>query len=145
MKIILVVLVIIITALIVVFYIKTPNKNYDVQNTVVEIPSSDGQHKLYIKKKVWGLTSDGQVIVVSGSPKKEIASDSSREYIYNGVVSLFYKYNTDTLTVYVSKSSSVPNNLKSPIVIKQVELENPDMMKLIGNDYYKEQGLKKIE
>lgn len=143
MRVVLIVMILIIITVIAIFYIAAPREGDDVHYNVVEI-SSKGGYKLYIMKKVWGLTSDGQVIVISDSPDKKLNIDSSRQYIYNGVNSFFYKYQNDTLTLYISKIASVPVNLKTSIIVKQVELENPDMMRLIENDHYKKQGLETI-
>lgn len=143
MRVVLTILILIIFAVVAIFYIAAPKEGDDVHNNVVEI-SSKGGYKLYIKKKVWGLTSDGQVIIIGDSPGKKFNIDSSRQYIYNGVISFFYKHQNDTLTVYVSKIASVPVNLKTSIIVKQVELENPDMMRLIENEHYKKQGLQTI-
>jgi hypothetical protein len=43
------------------------------------------------------------------------------------------------------KKSDVPQNLKTGIKIVQVELENPEMMRLIKNDQYKAEGLNTFE
>ena len=143
MRVVFIVLFLIIITAVAFFYLNAPREGDDVHYHIDKITSKGGCN-LYIKKKVWGLTSDGQVIVIADNPDKKFILDSSRQYIYNGVISFFYKYQSDTLTVYVSKISTFPANLKTSIIVKQVELENPDMMRLIENDNYKKHGLQSI-
>jgi cytochrome c-type biogenesis protein CcmE len=145
LKVILLVVVVIILVCFLFFYFAFPSKNADVQYEVTEISAKDVQSKLYIKKKVWGMTSDNQVIVISSSNKKEFSSEDAESYVYEGVIPLFYKVQKDTLFVYTLKMSSVPNGLKTNFKIVQVQLENPEMMKLIEHDNYKVQGLTKID
>jgi hypothetical protein len=127
------------------FYFALPDKNADVKYTVTEVSSKDTQSKLYIKMKTWGMTSDNQVVVVSNSNKKEFTPERTRDYVYEGIMPLFYKVQNDTLSIYTLKISSVPEELKTSLKIIQVQLENPEMMKLIEHDNYKLQGLTVIK
>ena len=127
------------------FYYALPDKNADVNYTVTEVSSKDTQSKLYIKMKTWGMTSDNQVVVVSNSNKKEFISESTKDYVYEGIMPLFYKVQNDTLSIYTLKISLVPEDLKTSLKIIQVQLENPEMMKLIEHDNYKLQGLTAIK
>jgi len=129
----------------VVFYFSVPKKDYDVAVNVVELSSATTKSKLFLKKKNWGMTGDGQFIIISDNGEKNFELDSSRNYVFKGLSALYYKIENDTLSIYVAKASPVPSNLKTSFVIKQTELENPDMMRLIENDNYKKQGLKIIE
>ena len=129
----------------VVFYFLVPKKDYDVAVYVVELSSPTTKSKLFLKKKNWGMTGDGQVIIISDNGDKNFELDSARNYIFNGLSALYYRIENDTLSIYVAKASTVPANLKTSIVVKQVELENADMMRLIENNNYKKQGLKIIE
>jgi hypothetical protein len=111
--------------------------------TSVAIQSSDRADALYVKRMVWGLTSDHQVIVVSGSPQEEFEPDPSKEYVYKGLSPFFYSYTTDTLTVYVRQRAEVPEQLSTRIHVFQVVLGNPEMMNLM--ETYHEKGLQKLE
>ena len=73
------------------FYFAFPDKNADVQYAVTEVSSKDASSKLFIKKKVWGMTSDNQVIVISSSDEKNFTIDSTKSYVYEGVMPLLYK------------------------------------------------------
>lgn len=128
-----------------VFYFSVPKKNYDIAVNVVELSSATTKSKLFLKKKNWGMTGDGQFIIISDNGEKNFELDSSRNYVFKGLSELYYKFENDTLSIYVAKASPVPSKLKTSFVIKQTELENPDMMRLIENDNYKKQGLKIIE
>ncbi len=129
----------------VVLYFSMPKKDYDVAVNVVELTSATTKSKLFLKKKNWGMTGDGQVIIISDNGDKNFEVDSSRNYVFKGLSALYYKIENDTLSIYVAKASEVPPNLKTSFIIKQIELENTDMMRLIENDNYKKQGLKIIE
>ena len=129
----------------VVFYFSVPKKDYDVAVNVVELSSATTKSKLFLKRKNWGMTGDGQVIIISDNGDKNFELDSFRNYVFKGLSALYYRIENDTLSLYVAKASPVPANLKTSFIIKQTELENPDMMRLIENDNYKKQGLKIIE
>lgn len=127
------------------FYFALPDKNADVKYTVIEVSSKDTQSKLYIKMKTWGMTSDNQLVVISNSNKKEFTPAPTQDYVYEGIMPLFYKVQNDTLSIYTLKTSSVPEDLKTGLKVIQVQLENPVMMKLIEHDNYKLQGLMAIK
>lgn len=127
------------------FYLTFPAQNADIQYKVIELSSKDSQSKLYIKKKVWGMTSDNQVVIISNSNTEAFITNVKENYIYEGLMPLFYKLQEDTLTIYTLKTSFVPKELHTRYKIIQVELTNPDMMGLIENDSYKKKGLIKID
>jgi hypothetical protein len=127
------------------FYFAFPSKNADVQYAVTEVFSKGASSKLYIKKRVWGMTSDNQVIVISSSDEKAFTTNSTRSYVYEGVMPLFYKTQKDTLFVYTLKMSAIPQGLRTNFKIVQVQVENPEMMTLIEHDNYKAKGLTKID
>jgi|SRR5450432_1282598 len=145
LKIIVLVAIVIVLLAFTFFYFAFPSKNADVQYEVIEISSKDVQSKLYIKKKVWGMTSDNQLVVISSSKEKDFTSEGSENYVYDGVMPLFYKLQKDTLFVYTLKMSAVPKDLETSFKIIQVPLENPEMMKLIEHDNYKTKGLAKFD
>lgn len=145
LKVIALVIGIIVFVLFLFFYFAFPSKNADVQYEVTEVSSKDVQSKLYIKKKIWGMTSDNQIIVISNSDQKEFTVDSAESYVYEGMMPFLYKLEKDTLLVYTLKIATVPKGLKTSFKVIQVLLENPEMMKLIEHDNYKAQGLTKID
>lgn len=145
MKIITLSIIAIIVIGVILLYYAVPNEDEAVIYKTVKLRSKDGQSSLYIKKKIWGMTSNGQQIIISDSDDKKFEADSFNHYIFNGLIPFFYKLENDTLTVYTRQVSSIPQNLRTKFSIVQFELENPDMMRLIENDNYKKQGLKEIE
>jgi len=124
-----------------VVFLGLPGKGSDVFVEVVELKSSHGKPSIFLKKKVWGMTSDNQIAVISGSGRKDFVPDLSNDYIYNGLSPIFYKLRNDSLEIYVYKCSAVPKLLQTGFKIIQIELENPDMMNLITNDNYKNKGM----
>jgi hypothetical protein len=110
--------------------------------TKVSIQSPHHDDVLYIKRKAWGLLGNSQVIVVTNSPDEQFEPDADREYVFRGLSGFFYGFEGDTLTVYVRAASGVPKDLRTEIHIKQVVLNNPDMMDM--HDTYKERGLQEL-
>jgi len=112
---------------------------FEPQVKVVEI-SNDRGEVIFIKKKVWGLLGNDQVIVISNSSNEDFKPDDSSEYIYKGLIEVFYKVENDTLFFYTQKESLVPNNFQSLIKVKQIFLTNLDYDKF--KNEYKQLGLK---
>lgn len=123
------------------FYFVFPKKDEDVFYKVFLIKREGTNSEIYIKKKVWGMTSDHQVIVISNKKEKQFVPAANQNYIYNGMAPLFYKLQKDSLYIYTYKVSSIPKDLITDFKIIQIELENPEMMKLLEHDNYKNQGL----
>ena len=117
---------------------------YETSYDIKEIKSIKLSESLYIKKKVWGITDDNQLIVISKSHRKDFTTDSTVDYIYSGLSDFFYKFSQDTLYIYSIEKSVIPSKLKSQIKIVQVELKNPEMMDLIKDESYKNKGLIKF-
>ncbi len=126
-----------------IFYNAFPD--YEVKYEIKEIKFQNDSSPIFIKRKVWGITYDNQIIVISSSPKKKFDSDSTTDYVYEGLSPFYYKFFKDSLFVYTMKKSDVPKNLKTGVKIIQIELENSEMMRLIKNDQYKAEGLKTFE
>ncbi|MVT39188.1 hypothetical protein GO495_01215 [Chitinophaga oryziterrae] len=126
-------------------YFNWDNKNDYFQTTITKLPSKKGYPSVFIKRMVWGLTGDKQVIVISNTDNKNFKAPKSNEYVYEGLFEMFYKIQRDTLFIYTLISSPVPNKFSAPYKIVQVELNNPELMDLIENDKYKQLGLIKIE
>ena len=85
---------------------------------------------LYLKKNNWGITGDGQRMAISKDKNEKIESDSQDEYILEGLNQIFYQQNGDTLTLFVREKFIQPERFDSKIVIRQVELDNPDFQDL---------------
>lgn len=124
-------------------YLYTKIPSFDPKIAKVQLHSHTRSETIFIKKKVWGLTGDHQVIVVSKSPEDNFEPDEKTEYVYKGLSPFFYKFENDTLNLYVMKESKVPNELSTSFVINQIVLENPEMMDLIHS--HQKQRLETIE
>ena len=122
-----------------IFYNSMPD--YKGEYDVKEIKTPNVSSSIFIKRKVWGITYDNQTIVISSSREKEFNPNSATDYVYEGLSPFYYKFYKDSLFVYTMKKSNVPQNLKTEFKIMQIELENPEMMRLIENDQYKVEGL----
>jgi hypothetical protein len=108
----------------------------------IPILSKDKDDSLFLIKRNWGITGDGQTIVISKSPKSNSSIDELEDYTYNGLQSFFYKIQGDTLYVYVENLAKKPINMKTKITVTQIELDNRKMMSLYKN--FKELGLIKL-
>src|SRR5665647_1360454 len=108
---------------------------------VKEIHSQNFNSSLFIKQKLWGLTSDNQIIIISTSPTKKFSPNPTTDYIYEGLSPFYYKFHGDTLFVYTMQNSKIPKSFKTKIIIVQTELANPEMMRLVKNYQYKKEGL----
>ena len=126
------------------FYWDFLDKDANGRYSIAELSSNNTQSRIYIKKKVWGMTNDNQIIVISGTNEKEFVADKSKNYIYEGIMPFFYKLQGDTLSIYTMVASKVPIDLKTNFNIVQIELENPQMMDLIEHDNYKTKELSVI-
>ncbi len=110
--------------------------------TKIEFYSDKYDEAIYLKKQVWGLTGDHQIIVISESPKAKFNDAIQKDYRYNGLSPFYYSFKHDTLTVYVRKISQVPQDFHSNIVVVQNELNNVEMHDLM--EKYNELGLKEF-
>jgi hypothetical protein len=109
----------------------------------VEIYIPDLNESIYVSKKVWGVSYDHQIVLISSQPKEKVNYDSETDYIYQGLSSLFYKVAGRDLVIYTRKKSPIPKRFNSRANIVQVELDNQDMSTLRAD--YEKEGLKKIE
>jgi len=108
--------------------------------TVVELKSDASQESIYLKKKVWGISSDHQVIVISASGEVEFEAQESEEYLYKTSTPFLYEFKDDLLKVYTRRASPIPSNFDSSIKVEQVVLNNSDMLDLL--DKHEEKGVK---
>lgn len=107
---------------------------------VVELKSDTSQEAIYIKKKVWGISSDHQVIVISTSGDVEFEVQESEEYLYKTSTPFLYEFKDDLLKVYTRQASVIPSGFDSGIKVEQIVLNNPDMMELL--EKHEEKGIK---
>lgn len=94
---------------------------------------------VFIKSKVWGISSDHQIITISKNGDIPFLADSTNDFVFKGWSPFLYKFENDTLSVFIRSASNTPTNFKSDIKVQQIILSNPEMMNMIDN--YKEKGL----
>ena len=87
------------------------------------------------------MTYDSKFIVLSTNGEEQFTADSNKEYVYKGASFLFYKFSNDSLFIYTYDKAHTPQLFNSKIKIKQIELDNPAMMKLEGGSAYGIRGL----
>ena len=114
-------------------------------NSLVEVlplHSKRLNETLYLKRKSRGLNYG--VLVLSKSASKYFEPDKSSEYVFTSDVvgTFFYKFERDTLSVFVRSPIPSPPDMKTKIYIQQIQLSNPEMMKLF--DDYQAKGIKKF-
>ena len=137
---IIVILLLIIVAFLIYTYFRLPD--YQPKVSIIEIYSSNFEEKIFIKRKVWGITGDDGIIVISKSSNKSFEPNTDSEYVFAGLSPFFYSFRNDTLNIYVGKESKKPIEMNTRIKINQIVLTNPEIMKLMEN--YKEKGLNKV-
>jgi len=108
----------------------------NVRTTVEKLPVKKGYPAIYIKKRTWGLTRDKRTVVISNDATTEFFPNSTSEYVYNGLFTMFYKFERDTLFVYTPVVVPAPENFKSTYAVVQKQLSNPEMMDLLDNKNY---------
>ena len=121
-------------------YLRIPDLGPNV--SVVEIYSSNFGEKVFIKRKVWGITGNHEITVVSKSDNKSFEPNDDNEYVFKGSP-IFYNFINDTLNIYVPLESKKPIGMTTKIKINQIVLSNPKLMNLMHD--YKEKGLRKVE
>jgi len=108
----------------------------------IEISITTLNESVYIKKKLWGISYDHQVIWISPKASNKSEHNPKTDYIYKGLSPLFYRVKDKALEIYVSKASPIPPEFNSEVKIIQIELDNPTMMELLTT--YESKGLKKF-
>ena len=112
---------------------------------IVRIDSDSKRDSIFIKRKNWGITSDSQVIVIDKSSTEFEETDTKTEYIYKGLSDFYYKQSNDTLYIYTSNISLVPDSFHSSFVIVQKEMKPSQMYDLSTNNNYLKEGLKSLD
>ncbi len=98
---------------------------------------SEGNEKLYIKSKNWGVSADHQLTVISTNDEREFEIDSTRQIIFNGLEPFLYKVSNDTLFLMLRQKSKIPDGFNSRWTIIQNEVDNPTMMNLMRDPQLK--------
>ena len=113
---------------VILFLIRIPN--FEPQITKVELRSEHYNESLFIKKKIWGITADHQVIIITKSNDAVVEPKIEYDYVYEGMLPFYYQFKDDTLKLFVRKESNIPNKLSTNIKIVQIILNNTEMMNL---------------
>ena len=85
---------------------------------------------VFLKKKNWGITGDGQATVISNSDERTVDTASQTDFSLYGLGHIFYKRSGDTLIIFTRHKFKEPKKFNSNIIIKQVELDNPSFRDL---------------
>ncbi len=78
---------------------------------------------IFIKSKAWGLLGNHTVTVISNNPELEFHPDSTFDYVFPGIDYLLYEKQADTLIVYHTQNSHIPDKFPSQINVKLVQLD----------------------
>lgn len=146
MKIVLIVVSVIVGIIftaIMILYFAMPNMEPDYKTKKITFNNSD--EVLFFKTSTWGISADHWVSVLSANSENEIKPDSTKGYVYKEPSFTFYRTYNDTLWLYVYSKAPVPKLFDSKIKVIQVELENPDMMKIRQTNLYQGKFVHLIE
>jgi hypothetical protein len=136
------VIVVIITALYFFFY-KSVSGVGDSAHKEYKIDFPDLKETIYAEASMWGLTGDHMQILISRStPTTGRKYDSTVDYVFYEPT-IYYKQETDTLTIYSASPSNVPKKFDSSVRVKQVQINGYDEAKKYEKNY-EVLGLKKI-
>lgn len=111
--------------------------------THFEIQVPDLNESIFVSKKVWGVSYDHQIVLISSQAKEEVNYNSETDYIYQGLSTLLYKVAGRDLVIYTRKKSPIPKQFGSKVNIVQVELDNQSMGALKTN--HEKEGLAEIK
>lgn len=141
LKIIGILILILISCLVLALYIFIPGKDQFIheKSTAISVGSQDPA--VYIHQQIWGMTGDHRVVFITGKSQKTPTPDKRTDYVYNGFSPLFYKQKNDTLMIYCAARSAIPPDWNTSFNIVQIELTNPEMMRLFENNNYKKEQL----
>ncbi|UXX80878.1 hypothetical protein N7E81_07165 [Reichenbachiella carrageenanivorans] len=129
------------TLILAILIFSIPSCNSGLDGTVIEekVTSSSG-HTLNIRREVYGLTGSNDKIYVGIGDQ----IDSSSYFMFYGSAGFYYKMVNDTIKIYTTKTSHIPQNLNlKGIVVDQISLNYKEMMELKKNQSIL--GLKSLE
>ncbi len=127
--------------LVLALYIFIPGKDQFTEEKSTKISFRGKEPAIYIHQQTWGMTGDHRVVFITGANRKNTSPDQRTDYIYKGFSPLFYKQKDDTLMIYCTAASAVPPDWNAAFNIVQIELANPEMMRLFDNGNYKKEQL----
>ncbi len=123
------------------FYLAISGLSYDYSPSFekIKFTNSENSDSIFIKKKIWGVSANSQIIIISRSGEIPFTPDSTSDFIFSAWSSFFYKFENDTLTTFAPIAFRSPENFNSEITIEQKVLTSPEMINL--SKTYKEQDL----
>lgn len=74
-------------------------------------------------------------------PEIDFEEQPNDAYVFEGLTPFYYKFENDSLKLFIGRESEIPKNFKSKIKIIQIVLLNPEMTELDAN-YEKEKLIK---
>ncbi|RBL88137.1 hypothetical protein [Chitinophaga flava] len=122
-------------------YLVIPGKDAFEEYRIIRVAATDKKEAVFIRQKIWGLTSDHRIVYITASKEDKKDPDGKTDYIFNGFSSVFYKQEKDTIFIFCSVPSDIPPNWNSPYHVVQVKLNNPDEMDLLDKENYKKKAL----
>lgn len=107
-------------------------QNKEPKTEVFTISSQGGESKLYLKRKVWGVTSDYQITTISNSSSSIEDLNPNVDYVYKGLEPFVYRFKSDTLVIYTMQPALEPKDFDdSKIRVIQKKISNVEFMRLI--------------
>ncbi len=125
-------------------FVFLPAKNADKFTDVIDVETATSQSHIWIKKKVWGMTAEDQLILVSMSSDWEYGYDKQKELIYHGLIPFLYKIQGDTLMIYTLHTAKIPTAFRTDVQIVQHEMDSMEQRSIFEHDRYKELGLQVV-
>ncbi|NIG56503.1 hypothetical protein [Chitinophaga sp. Cy-1792] len=125
-------------------FVFLPGKNADKFTDIIDLQSPVSKSHLYIKKKIWGMTGEDLLILISNSRAKTYSMDLQTEMAYYRVKPFLYKFEADTLSVYTLKTVPVPPGFYSDIKVVQHVMDSVALHALLEHGGYKKLGMQVV-
>ncbi|HZS05959.1 MAG TPA: hypothetical protein VFD58_14065 [Blastocatellia bacterium] len=121
--------------------------DYSPEYGLVSLKILDGR-EIYFKRVVWGILGNSDVIVISPDRKLcNLPNNEKTDYVFrssdSGSGKIYYKFENDTLVLFVWDSASLPRSGEFPVKIIQHELNPMEFYEMEKNAVAN--GLKVIE
>jgi hypothetical protein len=108
---------------------------------VASLKIADGRN-LYFKREVRGQNYD--VLVLSTNKELCAEPNPQTDYIFSShAVTIFYKFEGDTLSLFLTSPAKAPQDFQAPIRVAQNVISNPEFIEL--KEKYKERGLAQLD
>ena len=115
-------------------------KDYKPEFTTIKLDLNNGIDKVYIHGSMYGEYHIDRNVYISIDSVPFLTPDTLKHYFYKGQneLGLFYLSKSDTLTVYIPVGFKIhyPVNLRSNVIIEQIEYDEKGNSKL--EDLYNE-------